>query len=181
MAVPKREGEWCWRYLPPGVRVWVTESVALVQWSSRGGWVYQSAFVRFRLGPRSTRRQQIMDAIWEGQMKRKDKKAVEALRFHAGEDKLLRGYPEISEFMRSAVYEGEDTVRTSPTVTFWCQSGEWRCSVKDRAEALVMWLSAPTLLELLGLIEAYCTNSDGPWRHDDHEHERNGKRKKKDA
>lgn len=181
VAIFGADGRMRSRWLPRGVEVFGLRDCALVQWVTRSGFVYAVAYIRFGLGDDLQRRQRIWDAIHGGPMKRKDRKAVEALKYHANDDKILKAYPHVSEFMRAAVYEGEEAVRTSPTVTFWCQSGEWRASVKDRAESLVMWLSAPTLLELLGLIESYCLNSEGPWRHDDYEHERNGKRKKKDA
>lgn len=56
---------------------------------------------------------------------------------------------------------------------------EWKATLKDRAEGLVMWLSAGSLRELIKLMDSFCLAEDGPWRHDDHQHERNGKRVKK--
>lgn len=112
-------------------------------------------------------------------MKRKSRSEMKALSHHAPDDNLLKQFPELNEFMRAATFDGEEGVRESPTVTFWCGGGEWKASVKDRAEGLVMWLSASSLGDLLHLLETFVGSSDGPWRHDDHQHERNGKRVKK--
>jgi hypothetical protein len=112
-------------------------------------------------------------------MKRKERSNLSALSYHVADDKLLAGYPELSEFLRAATFEGEDGRREAPTLTLWASAGEWKLAVKDRAENLVMWLSGPTLLDVLQTAECFVGSSEGPWRHDETGHERNGKRVKK--
>lgn len=114
-------------------------------------------------------------------MKRKPRSELKSVRWHAEQDKLLKSYPALSEFMTAAVYEDGDEVRESPTVTLWASGGQWKCSVKDRAESLVMWLSAESLADLLRLLEQFVLEPEGPWRHDDMAHERNGKRVRKSS
>lgn len=170
---------WKWKYHPPGVAVWLTDRAYLVQWSTRTGFVYRTRFAWWRLGSRSARRQEVMDAIWEGQMKRKDKGSMSGVRFHAEPDKLLKAYPNLGEFLTAAAYEEEEGIREAPTLTLWAQSGRWKVSVRDRAEGLVMWLDGQSLLEVLQLLEMFVLEPEGPWRHDVNGEDRKGKRKKK--
>lgn len=173
--------EFRWRYLPRPVRVWISPAGFLLQWSAKGGFVYSQRFYYWRLGPRAGRKQQVMDRVWEGPMKRKTASAMASLRHHAEPDKWLSAFPQLNEFMTAAVYEGEEGRRDSPTVTIWASGGEWKATVKDRAEGLVMWLSAGSLRELVKLMDTFVLAEDGPWRHDDQSHSRNGKRVRKDA
>lgn len=181
MGLRSNVRRWRYRYLPRNVRVYVSPQVFFITWVARGGFIYSCDLVPFLSSDGDGQRQQIFNRIWEGPMKRKDKGSVAALRYHAPDDKLLRAYPVLSEFLRSAKFDDEEEVRTAPTLTLWCQAGEWKVSVKDRAEGLVMWLNAGSLTELLQLLEMFVGSSDGPWRHDEIGHERNGKRKKKDT
>lgn len=112
-------------------------------------------------------------------MKRKKASAMASTLRHADPDKLLNGYPHLQEFLTAAVYEGEDTRREAPTVTVWCSGGFWKASVKDRSEGLVMWLQGSTVLELLSQLELFVMEEEGPWRHDESTHPRNGKRQQK--
>lgn len=114
-------------------------------------------------------------------MKRKDRKQIAALRIHAAPGDLKELYPNLAEFMTAALFEGDDETRESPTLTVWAAGGLWKASVKDRAEGLIMWLSAESVTELLSLLEDMVLNPEAPWRHDDPAHERNGKRAKKSS
>lgn len=110
-------------------------------------------------------------------MKKKDPKKVSGLAQHAAPSILETSYPNLAQFMTIAQYEDGER-REAPTVTVWAQGGLWKASVKDRAEGLVMWLSAEKLLELLQLVDLYCLEEDAPWRQDDPLSERKGKRVK---
>lgn len=112
-------------------------------------------------------------------MKRKDVARMAGVRLHASPEQLRSTYPNLAEFMTAGFYDGGKEPRQAPTVTIWAGGGLWRASVKDRAESLVLWLSAPEPLELLALLEEFVLSAAAPWRHDDQEHERNGKRVKK--
>jgi len=83
--------------------------------------------------------------------------------------------PMFAEFMTSAAFE-DGTARMSPTVTIWCQGGEWKANIRDRAEKVCLWLSEESFPKLLKLLEEMCQESAAPWRVDDREDERNGKR-----
>lgn len=172
---------WRWNYLPRNVAVWLCPDGFLVQWRNCGGFVYASTWRWWRLGKRSDRPQQVMDVVWEGPMKRKALSSIASVRSHAPEDKWLSGFSNLQQFMLDAAFEGEEGRREAPTVTIWAGGGEWKAAVKDRSEGLVMWLSAPSLRELVKLMDTFCLSEDGPWRHDDHQHERNGKRKAKSS
>jgi hypothetical protein len=112
-------------------------------------------------------------------MKRKDVSRIAAASTHASPEGIVKSFPKLSEFMTAAVYDGGKERRESPTVTVWCTAGTWRASIKDRAEGLVLWLSAPTVGELLAMLEEFCLSPAAPWRHEEEGHERNGKRVKK--
>lgn len=109
-------------------------------------------------------------------MKKKNPKTGAGARLHAGPDLLKGHYPNLAEFLTCGVYE-DGTPRESPTVTLWAVGGQWKCILKDRAEQLVMWLSAEKLLELIALMESMCLEEEGPWRVDD-QGGNHGKRKK---
>lgn len=112
-------------------------------------------------------------------MKKKDVSKLPGVKYHASPDQIAKTYPNLAEFMTAAVFDGGKEARQSPTVTFWCSGGLWRASVKDREESLILWLTADSPIELIALLEDFCLSPHAPWRHDDVEHERNGKRVKK--
>lgn len=111
-------------------------------------------------------------------MKRRDVKNLPGARRHASPGPLEGHYPQLGEFLTDACFE-DGTRRESPTITFWAQGGLWKASVKDRAESLVMWLSAEKLLELMQLLELYVASEDAPWRVDDYKAPDNGRRTKR--
>jgi hypothetical protein len=124
-------------------------------------------------------KQAIADSIWEYQaMKRKaiDKgKRVRQLADPAGLDKA---HPRLAEWMTCGWFEDTKEPRLGPTLTVWCVSGEWRASLKDRAEQLVCWLSATTYAELMEMADAFCQSGEAPWRHDEQGTPEKGKRAK---
>ena len=179
MADPSCVKRWKWEYHPPGVSVWVTREGFLCQWSTRSGFVYMSRYSAWSSQDGEDQKAEVMHLIWEEDVKRKDVRQLQGVQWHVGEDKLLKDLPNLSEFLRAAAFEGEEGIRDSPTITLWASGGEWKVSVRDRAEQLVMWLSATSLRELAKLLESMVGSPDGPWRHDDHASDRNGKRAKK--
>jgi len=112
-------------------------------------------------------------------MKRKDLSKSKSSLLHADPDGLAQTFPKFAEFLTAATFEGSKERRESPTVTFWALGGTWRASIKDRAEGLVLWLSAPNVGELLAMIEEFVLSAEAPWRHDQEGHNRDGKRVKK--
>lgn len=175
----RRCREWKWRYLPRSVRVWVTRRAYAVLFITRHGYTIRGVCLPFLSGDAGPQRGEIMRTIWGCQaMKRKDPKKVKTLATHASSDGL-KEWPSLCEWLTAARFEGSEERRESPTLTIWCAGGQWRASLKDRAEGLVMWLSAATLPELAQLAELLCLSPEGPWRHDEQSHERNGKRVKK--
>lgn len=109
-------------------------------------------------------------------MKRKDASAMRSLVTHASPAGLVDKFPNIAEFMTAATFEGSSERRDAPTVTFWALGGLWKASVKDKAEGLVMFLSADTFLELVQLIELYVLEAEAPWKYDDIASPNKGKR-----
>lgn len=174
-----RVRRWRFRYLPPGVAVWVTREGFLLQYSSREGYVWFSSWSWWKSDDGQEQKQQVFNLIWEIQMKRRNLSEVSSVQWHVAEDKWLGKYPTFSEFMRAATFEGEEGVRESPTLTVWASGGQWKLSIRDRAEKLVMWLSATNLEELFYVVEEMLGSNDGPWRHDDSRSQDNGKRVRK--
>lgn len=171
--------EWRSGYLRRSVRVWVSRERFYLLASTQLGCVYAGAVVPFVRRNADGQRSQILQHLWSWPMKRKDLSKMKGSLLHAESDELKKVYPNLAEWMTAATFEGSKDRREAPTVTIWATGGQWRASLKDRAEGLVLWLSAGTLVELLDLAEAFVLSAEAPWRHDDTTHERNGKRVKK--
>lgn len=169
---------WSWRYIPKNVCVYVSRERYVLLWVDRGGRVYGGTCVPFLAVDGQQQKEQLMARIWEGPMKRKDVETMLGVRVHASPGGLKESYPNLAEWMTCAVFEGNGKLesRESPTMTVWCAGGQWRASLKDRAEKLVMWLSAESWLELMQMIELFVLEADAPWRND--EGDRQGKRVK---
>lgn len=167
------------RYLPVSVRVWVSRSRFVLLWRSRAGYVFAGRCLPFLSQTADDQVGEIFTQVWSEQMKRKDLAKSKSLASHADPLELKKSYPSLAEFMTAATFEGSKDRRESPTVTLWATGGTWRASIKDRAEGLVLWLSAPLISELLLMMESFVLSAEAPWRHDDQDHARNGKRKQK--
>lgn len=169
---------WRWRYIPKNVRVYVSRVSYVVLWVNNGGLVYGGALRRFIAAAADGQRAEVMDTVWEGPMKRKTIEQLAGVRTHADPKGLVDTYPDLAEFMTVAVFETDGKLdrRESPTLTVWCAGGQWKCAVKDRAEGLVMWLSAETWMQLLQMVDLFVLDDGAPWRHD--EGERQGRRVK---
>lgn len=165
--------------MPKCCRVFVSRSRYVVLWLDRSGRVYGGVCRPFAALDADSQKAQLMESIWEGPMKRKTLEQLAGVRLHADPKGLLETHPSLAEFMTAATFEGSDKVerRESPTLTVWCAGGQWKASVKDRAEGLVMWLSSETWSGLLQMIDLFVLEVDAPWRHD--EGELNGKRVRK--
>lgn len=167
------------RHLPRCVRVFVSRSSAVLLWSTRGGVTYSGRYLSFLSDDGDDQRSEVWSSVWEGPMKRKDKGECPGLAVHASPKGLVDTHASMAEFLTAAVFEEDQSRREAPTITVWAAGGQWKASVKDRAEGLVMWLSADTWAELCAMVDLMCLEPSGPWRHDDQAHERNGKRVKK--
>ena len=162
-----------------GVLVYVLPEQYIVLRRSRTGHVYGSALLPFLTEGVENQRLEVARSIWGGAgMKRKDPSSVPGLSLHASPDLLKGNWPSLAEWLTSALYE-DGGRRESPTLTVWASAGQWKLSLKDRAEGLVMWLSAEKLLEVLQLAELLVLSADAPWRHDEWGDEKKGKRAKK--
>lgn len=169
---------WRWKYVPKNVRVYVSRERYALLWVSKLGYVYACATGRFNSPDGDHQRAQVMERIWEGPVKRRDLSMMAGVSLHADPTGLAGVYPHLAEFMTAGAFEsdGKFDRREPPTVTFWCQAGQWRASVKDRSQGLVLWLSDSSLQGLLDLLELFVLEESAPWRHD--EGERQGKRLK---
>lgn len=88
-----------------------------------------------------------------------------------GLDRLKR----FAEWMTATTFD-DGAERQLPTYTVWCQGGEWKANLRDREEGLCLWLSAPTHLELIKLIDAACQDASYSWRKDAYGDPEKGKR-----
>lgn len=161
-----------------GVRVLLWPDHFILLRESRQGYVYGGCLLPFTTRTASEQRMEIAVAVWEGKgMKKKDTSKVSGGLVHASPDLLKPQWPNLAEWLTAARYD-DGQARESPTLTIWAQGGLWKVSLRDRAEKLVMWLTAEKLLEVLAIAESLCLTEDGPWRVDDVRSEFNGKRKK---
>jgi len=167
------------RYFPPGVRVWVTRSRVVLLRTTRGGHCVCGRCVPWLSEGVENQESQVWSLIWGDIVKKKNLEKSRTALQHADPSDLKATFPKLAEFMTAASYDGGKERRESPTITLWCTSGSWRASVKDRAEGLVLWLTAPGIAELLTMLDEFVLSEAAPWRHDDNDHERNGKRVKK--
>lgn len=168
---------WKTKQFGRGVFVYVTQDAAEVLFTSRSGFLYKGAHLPFVSSCGADQKQEIADAIWGCRnMKKKDRAKTPGAGMHASPDLLKGHFPKLAEWLTAAVYE-DGTSREAPTFTLWASGGQWKATLKDRAEGLVMWLSAEKLLELIGMAESFCQEEEGPWRVDDYS-PNHGKRKK---
>lgn len=168
--------KWRERWYPRNVSVWVSRSGYVLAWASRTGFVYSMVCGLFHSVTADGQRSEIWAAIHEGPMKRKERAKITGGLSHASDDNLAKRFPLLHEWMTSARFEDGAESREAPTVTLWAQGGQWRLSLRDRAECLVLWLVGDTVLEVLKLAESFCQDESGPWRVDDHTSPSNGKR-----
>jgi len=167
------------RYFPAGVRVWVTRSRVVLLRTTQGGHCLRGRCVSFLSKGAENQLSEVWALIWGDIVKKKNLEKSRTALQHADPSELKTTFPNLAEFMTAASYDGGKERRESPTVTLWCTAGTWRASVKDRAEGLVLWLSAPGIKELLTMLDDFVLSEAAPWRHDEQSHERNGKRVKK--
>jgi hypothetical protein len=111
-------------------------------------------------------------------MKRKKVDEVKRRQELASPEGLKDTHKRLAEWLTSGWFEDTKEARVGPTMTVWCVSGEWRAALKDRAESLVLWLSAPTWAELMEMADAMCQSSEASWRHDEQGTPEKGKRVK---
>lgn len=159
--------------------VWVTRDSYVLFRYAPTGFLLGGVVLPFHSSSTDDQRLELAHAVWGGEpMRRKDVSASAGTALHASPDLLKGHYPALAEWLTAAVYE-DGTRREAPTLTIWASGGQWRLSLKDRAEGLVMWLSAEKLLEVMQLAELFCLSEEGPWRVDDYADKNNGKRLKK--
>lgn len=171
--------QWVWRYLPKRCRVYVARGRFIVFWVAPNGHVLAGACENFETGLADTQEGEIMRRIWRGTVKKKELSKMRGTLLHADPDGLKDNFPNLSEFMTAATFEEGEGRRESPTLTIWAQAGQWKCNLRDREEGLCMWLAAATLQELAVMLETFCLETEGPWRHDDVNGDRYKKRLKK--
>jgi len=162
--------------MPPGVSVLLDGEGFMVVRHTRQGFLVSCRREVWLEDSTLARKERVWAAIWRVVMKKKDKKLLTSLNQHASTYGLAEQFPNLSVFMTTAQYEDEGGRREAPSITFWCDNGLWKASVKDKDEGLVMWLSAETVVELLQCVELYCLESEAPWRHDVYGSGNKGKR-----
>jgi len=167
------------KYYPRGLSVWVSTWWFTLFWADKTGRVYSGETRDFLSQDAEAQRAEIWSCIHGGPMKRKERAKLTGGLVHASDDRMAKAYPRLHEWMTAARYDDGDENRESPTLTLWAQGGQFRLSLRDRAEELVMWLVGDTVLEVLKLAEAFCQDEAGPWRVDDHSSPHNGKRLRK--
>lgn len=158
--------------------MFVSRGAFVVLWVTRGAFVYAGAHGVFDSPDGEDQTKQVMNTVWRGPVKKKDLGKMKGTLLHADPNGLKEKYPNFAEFMTAASFEGSTDRRVAPTITFWADGGQWKCNVRDREEGLCMWLSGGSLRELLDVIEMFCQEEEGPWRHDEVAHDRYKKRKK---
>lgn len=163
-------------YFPPGVRAHVSAGGVSLTRQTQGGRQFHFSHHHWEGLDKRDWVKQTWFWIWEVVMKRKLAADLPSLMTHASVAGLLEHFPNIASFMTTAVFEDTKERRDAPTITLWCLSGQWKASVKDKAEGLVMFLNAETLPELLQLIELYVLEAEAPWKYDELGSPQKGKR-----
>lgn len=155
------------KYVPRGTRVYVSRDSYVVHFTSRTGYCLACLTGRFASSTVDEQLDELWSVIHGGAMQRKNLRGSSLNDSHARADDIAKLWPRLVEFMTAAKFEGSDEPRAAPTLTIWAQGGVWRCTVRDRAEGLVLWLSDEKLDDLLSLADAFCQDAEGPWRHDE--------------
>lgn len=172
----RRVVEWKYRYLPAGVRCWISREGYTLLWSARNGITYRGRSVGYCWTVTDADSRHIFNTIWESAIKRKTASNGQAYSSHGSDAWLSENFPSLHEFLTAGTFDDEKDRREAPTITFWAQGGQWKCSVRDRAEGLVLWLSGPDLKELMQMLELFVLDDSAPWRHDEAQHPRDKKR-----
>jgi hypothetical protein len=167
------------RYLPLGVVVFVSRSSFLVYRSTRSGFTLSSIVEDFESDDGDEQEQQVWNAVWRSLMKRPDPASLKAELNHAISPELAKKWACLHEWLTCAQWEDGGGPRQAPTVTIWANAGQWKCCLRDKDRQLVLWLGADKLIQLLDLADGLVLSPDAPWRIDQQDHERNGKRVKK--
>jgi len=167
------------RWFPSSARVFVSRKEFVVLWADRCHRVWSGGLFPFLSDDGDEQRAEVWQVLHGGPMKRKERTQLKGGLVHASADEFVKSFPLLGEFLTSARFDDSDETRESPTVTVWASGGQWKMSIRDRAEGLVMWLSADTVRELVKMANGFCQDTDGPWRVDDQSHANNGKRVKK--
>lgn len=154
------------RWLPCGVRVFMSDTGFLVQRATRDGYVFYCRWVPVVWGDHDDFRSPVYAACCQEGGAQVNKKSVAIVK--GGPAASVDGMgkiPSLAEWMTATTFDdGAD--RQTPTVTFWCAGGEWHANLRDRAEGLCLWLVAPTWAELVKLCDQMCQESSAPWRRD---------------
>ena len=159
--------------------MYVSEECYAVLRTVQSGHVVSGACLHFVSHDAFSQRVEINTYIWERMtMKKKDVKSLATARMHANPGGLLEDFPNLGEFLTCAVFD-DGARRESPSVTVWASGGQWKCAIKDRAESLVMWLSAEGLKELFQMMDLFVLEEDAPWRQDEYANPDKGKRLKR--
>jgi len=164
------------RHLPPGAAVFVCGWGLVCLHHCRTGFPTGGTIVRpVSLDPDGLLRSALQTFIqpYGAMVKKKEVKAIPG--GPAASSEGLSKLVSLAEWMTSTSYE-DGTPRQVPTVTFWCQAGEWKANLRDRAEGLCLWLSAGSWGELVKMIDAACQDSSYPWRRDEYGDPEKGKR-----
>jgi hypothetical protein len=160
--------------LPRNSWVWAGKGWIWLECRNKLGWRWLSWFERVSFRSEEELSCYLSNLVERAKMKRKNVQESERVKVHANPMPLAADFPNLAEWMTAASFDGEDGGRAAPSITIFCMSGEWRASLKDKEEGLVMWLSAQTADDLLLLAEQMVSAEGAPWRHD--EGPREGKR-----
>jgi hypothetical protein len=83
------------------------------------------------------------------------------------DEELGASWPALYEFLRETCYEGDPTQpRVTPTLLIFGLDGGLRGCLRDRDQSRCCWVSAPTLGDLLGILDRELGDGTAVWRAD---------------
>lgn len=81
------------------------------------------------------------------------------------DDQFAKKHPTVLEVLTTrAVVDGSETNRVS--LSLFTQDGQWKAILKDKKDALCLWVTAPTMALLWASIEACLIDPETVWRKD---------------
>lgn len=139
-----------------GQRPWMGETcVELLTWCPRG-WLSASDW--------TTLKGELERGAY---VKKKEKKGGQSATRSATDEGFARDHPVLYDYLTTTCWDDDPKQpRQTSTLLIFAADGCWKCCLRDRAECCCCWCAAPTIGELLAVVERELGDGTAVWRED---------------
>ena len=100
-------------------------------------------------------------------MKKREKKNAGATFRAAVDEQFATDYPTLYDYLTATCYDDDRSQpRVVSTLLIFGQDGCWKACLRDRTEGCCCWCAAPSVLELLGVLDRELADGTAVWRED---------------